>query len=50
MVFEGWRHLCLEYGPIFVESRLILFQWSALEANDGIREKKPDIDFFSWVW
>ena len=46
LVFGGWRLLCEEFSPIFLEkSPHHLFQWSALELIVECINKYDDIDF-----
>lgn len=46
MIMEGWRLLCQEYGPLFLEkSPHHLSQWSAIELILECIEETPDVDF-----
>ncbi len=45
-IMEGWRRLCQEYSPIFLEkSPHHLCQWSALELIIKCIDSLPEIDF-----
>lgn len=47
LIFSGWRMLCLEFGPIFLEkSPHHLHQYSALELIARFIDENPDIEFF----
>jgi hypothetical protein len=46
LIFEGWRRLCAQFGPLFVEkSPHHLHQWAALELLIEAIRRLPDIDF-----
>jgi hypothetical protein len=46
LIFGGWKLLCKQYGPIFIEkSPHHLHQWSALELIRECMRKQPEIDF-----
>jgi Sulfotransferase family len=46
LIFEGWRLLCRQFGPVFCEkSPHHLVQWSALELILECQKRQPDIDF-----
>ncbi|MGQ0621362.1 MAG: sulfotransferase family protein [Panacagrimonas sp.] len=46
IVMDGWRRLCLHYGPIFFEkSPHHLLQWSNLELIVQAIRELPDIEF-----
>ena len=46
LIFEGWRRLCVRFGPMFVEkSPHHLHQWAALELLIEAMRRQPDIDF-----
>ena len=46
MIMEGWRLLCEEYGPLFLEkSPHHLSQWSAIELILECIEENQDVDF-----
>lgn len=47
LIFDGWRHLCDRYAPIFLEkSPHHLYQWSALELIIECMKLLDDVDFF----
>jgi Sulfotransferase family len=46
LIFEGWRQLCVRFGPLFVEkSPHHLHQWAALELLIEAVHRLPEIDF-----
>lgn len=46
-IFNGWRLLCIEFGPIFLEkSPHHLHQYSALQLISKFITENPDIEFF----
>jgi hypothetical protein len=46
LIFEGWRSLCIQFGPLFVEkSPHHLQQWPALELLIEAAHRLPEIDF-----
>lgn len=46
MIFEGWRALCYEFAPVFLEkSPHHLRQWSAVELIMEAEKQLTDIDF-----
>ena len=45
LVFSGWRSLCEEYAPVFIEkSPHHLHQWSCLELMMEFMQRYPNID------
>lgn len=46
LIFDGWKKLCQQYGPVFVEkSPHHLHQWAALELLIDCINRYPEIDF-----
>jgi hypothetical protein len=46
LIFDGWRLLCIRFGPLFVEkSPHHLQQWAALELLIEAAHRLPDIEF-----
>lgn len=46
LIFEGWRALCRQYSPIFLEkSPHHLYQWSAIQLILEAMDRLDDIDF-----
>ena len=46
MIFDGWRALCRQYAPVFLEkSPHHLYQWSALELIAEGMDRLPEVEF-----